>query len=299
MSASGALRLRLRADRGERTAPRRRASRSFCVMDIVEFLGGVRCERARCSGTLPRQGRARLSTRDGRSGSQALAAASARRRGGRRWRRGGRRRRRRRGAPSAAAPAAAEAASSGGCRRLRRIAVEDQAAPPLQVGVANEGVLVERDVVDARGVAPSRLGARVDDLQHVQTPTCVARAVEERRRRREPVERQRERCRARSTGRGSAARRRRRRRRPSGRASGRSPRSDGRCPSRWRRRGRRPGRTGCSSPTRIASSKPCCELALQHVVDRRPGVGEVVEEVADAAAHRLRARRRRRPSRPA
>ena len=41
-------------------------------------------------------------------------------------------------------------------------------------------------------------------------------------------------------------------------------------------------------PTRVTSSKPSCELALQHVVDRRPGVGEIGVEVADAAAHALR-----------
>ena len=159
-------------------------------------------------------------------------------------RRRGRQRRRRRRTVPAAAPAGSDAAGSGGCRRLRRVAVEDQAAPPLQVGVANEGVLVEGDVVDDAGGA-EQAGAGVDDLQDASArPACRCR-------RRRPAAWRADRPGARprrapSTARGSAAPCRRRRRCRSDPSSARSPRSDGRGPSPRRRRARRTGRTACS-----------------------------------------------------
>ena len=88
---------------------------------------------------------------------------------------------------AAGAPDAGVAAAGGrGCRRPRRqrptrlprrrrrlgnVAVEDEAAPPLQVGVANEGVLVERDVVDHPRRA-EQAGAGVDDRSRLK-PICV------------------------------------------------------------------------------------------------------------------------------
>ena len=111
-------------------------------------------------------------------------------------------------------------------------------------------------------------------------PYRRAAVVEDQRRRRGTVQRQRRPCRARSTGRAAAAPCRRRRRTPQRPSVW--PKS-----SYWCVEAHLAGDVEHADEAehRVDAERACvshagCELALQQVVDRRPGVGDVAEEVA-------------------